>query len=197
MTILVLLFLFQRFGTARIGAVFGPAMLPWLTVLAVLGVSQIAQEPAVLAALSPLCGVRFFIQNGFSGFLVLGSVFVLTKDCWGWSLPLALGVSGLSLVIDLAFLGANLSKVPEGGWFPLVVAALLFVLMTTWKRGRTLVIFTTARKHASGCEKKQKRSVGAAKCGNAVQISVASLRDGASIRGGQSLADAKRLTVLS
>ncbi len=43
------------------------------------------------------------------------------------------------LVIDLAFFGANIAKIPHGGWFPLAVAAVLVLLMTTWKRGRQLV----------------------------------------------------------
>ena len=42
----------------------------------------------------------------------------------------------LFLVVDLAFFGANLLKVPDGGWFPLVVAALVYLLMSTWKKGR-------------------------------------------------------------
>jgi KUP system potassium uptake protein len=48
-------------------------------------------------------------------------------------------VTGFFLVIDLAFWGANIIKVPNGGWFPLVVAAMLFVVMTTWKRGRLIL----------------------------------------------------------
>jgi KUP system potassium uptake protein len=43
------------------------------------------------------------------------------------------------LAVDLAFAGANLTKVPHGGWFPLVVAGLVYILMSTWKRGRAIV----------------------------------------------------------
>jgi len=43
------------------------------------------------------------------------------------------------LTIDLAFWGANLPKIPTGGWFPLVIAGLMFTLMTTWKRGRQIL----------------------------------------------------------
>ncbi len=46
---------------------------------------------------------------------------------------------GFFLAIDLAFWGANLVKIPDGGWFPLVVGLLIFTVMTTWKRGRTIV----------------------------------------------------------
>ena len=44
------------------------------------------------------------------------------------------------LVIDLAFFGANIVKIPQGGWFPIVAALLIFVVMTTWKRGSWLVV---------------------------------------------------------
>ena len=66
---------------------------------------------------------------------------VLTRETWRWPLPLALAVSGVFIVMDFAFLGANLFKIPEGGWFPLVVAALIFLLMTTWKRGAVILTF--------------------------------------------------------
>ena len=56
-----------------------------------------------------------------------------------WSLwMVGLLAAGL-LVVDLAFWGANLPKVPHGGWFPLVVALSVFTLMVTWKRGRELL----------------------------------------------------------
>jgi KUP system potassium uptake protein len=43
------------------------------------------------------------------------------------------------LAIDLAFLGANINKVPDGGWFPLMLAAVIFTVMMTWKKGRSLL----------------------------------------------------------
>jgi KUP system potassium uptake protein len=49
------------------------------------------------------------------------------------------GLCGLFLLVDLAFWGANLPKIPDGGWFPLVVAAGIFTVMTTWKKGRTVL----------------------------------------------------------
>jgi len=58
-----------------------------------------------------------------------------------WHRPLWLAVAGgaFFLVIDLAFFGANLPKVLEGGWFPLLVALVMFVLLSTWQRGRHIV----------------------------------------------------------
>ncbi len=298
--IIIVIFLFQYRGTARVGVVFGPITLVWFLTLAALGIYHIIQQPGVLAAINPLYGVRFFIINGWHGFLILGSVFlvvtggealyadmghfgrkairlgwfaivlpalmlnyfgqgallisrpetaanpfyqmspgwalypmvilaaaatviasqavisgsfsltrqavqlgysprvdiehtsieqigqiyipvvnwglmiaciglvlgfrsssnlaaaygvavtttmvittllfyVVARNCWKWSLPKALLLCGTFLVIDLSFFGANILKVPHGGWFPLVVATLIFIVMSTWKTGRRIL----------------------------------------------------------
>jgi KUP system potassium uptake protein len=298
--ILVGLFVSQHHGTARVGRVFGPITLLWFFTLATLGISHIIREPGVMAAINPAHGFTFFVQNGWRGFLVLGSVFlvvtggealyadmghfgkrpirmawfvvalpalllnyfgqgallihtpaaaenpfylmvpawalypvvviataasviasqalisgafsltmqavqlgyiprvaidhtserefgqiyipgvnwalmlaciglvlgfrssshiaaaygvavtttmvittllffVVARERWQWSLPVALAVTGFLLAIDLAFWGANILKVPHGGWFPLVVGALIFSMMVTWKRGRQIL----------------------------------------------------------
>jgi KUP system potassium uptake protein len=72
--ILVALFLFQKRGTATVGAVFGPVMLVWFAAIAVLGVRGILLDPSVLRALDPSHGAAFFARNGGHGFLVLGAV---------------------------------------------------------------------------------------------------------------------------
>jgi KUP system potassium uptake protein len=72
--ILIVLFLVQRFGTRRIGSVFGWIMLVWFIAIGVAGTVAIAQHPAVLEALNPYHAIRFFIGNGLTGFLLLGSV---------------------------------------------------------------------------------------------------------------------------
>ncbi len=76
LTVLLLagLFLIQRSGTARVGAVFGPIMLVWFAVIGALGVHGILRDPSVLVAVNPVHAVRFFGQNGGHGFLVLGAV---------------------------------------------------------------------------------------------------------------------------
>ena len=298
--ILVGLFTVQRFGTARIGAVFGPIMVVWFATLALLGLMNIVRAPQVLAAINPYYGYLFMADNGVQAFLVLGSVvlavtggealyadmghfgrqpiryawflaafpalllnyfgqgallimepeaiqhpffhlaptwatiplavlstcatviasqalisgvFSLTRQAiqlgyiprlnvvhtskheigqiyiplinwvllistiwlvitfrsssnlaaayglavtgtmvittilayfvarrnWGWSRPLALSVTGILLVVDTAFLSANIVKIPQGGWFPLVVGVILYFLMSTWQRGRAIV----------------------------------------------------------
>lgn len=58
---------------------------------------------------------------------------------WGYALPAILAVNGFFLVIDLVFLGANSVKLFEGGWFPLVLAGFVALMMLTWRRGNHLI----------------------------------------------------------
>jgi KUP system potassium uptake protein len=76
LTVVVLLglFYFQRSGTASVGSVFGPVMVLWFATLGVLGVRGILQDPQVLLALNPWHGVRFLLQHGMGGFMVMGAV---------------------------------------------------------------------------------------------------------------------------
>jgi KUP system potassium uptake protein len=298
--ILILLFFFQRRGTAGVGAVFGPIMLVWFSTLALMGIRGILWQPKVLFAVNPIYAIRFFHANGLQGFLVLGAVFLVTtggealyadlghfgekpiqvdwfsivgpslvlhyfgqgallisqpsaahnpfyllapkwalyplvglatmatviasqaiisgvfsltrqaiqlgylprmeiihtsraeigqvymptvnwtlmfatialvigfrsstnlagaygvavsttmiittilayvvaRDLLGWSIPLAASITAAFLFCDLAFLGANLFKIADGGWFPLLVAAIVFTIMTTWRKGRQIL----------------------------------------------------------
>ena len=301
-TIVILagLFLIQSRGTASVGRIFGPVMLTWFATISLLGVWHIAQEPGVLGAMLPTHGVRFFLNNHWHGFLVLGSVFLVVtggealyadmghfgrtpirmawfavvlpslllnyfgqgamligdpsaivnpffrmvpawallpvvviattaaviasqalisgafsltlqavqlgysprvqiehtsaramgqiyipsvnwalmvcciglvlgfrsssnlaaaygvavtttmaittilfhfvaREKWGWSWGAASALTGFFLLIDLSFWGANLLKIPHGGWFPLVIGAIVFTLLTTWKKGRQVL----------------------------------------------------------
>jgi len=58
---------------------------------------------------------------------------------WGWKLGCCVALGAFFLVVDCGFLGANLLKIPSGGWFPLVIGCGMFLLMTTWKRGRQIL----------------------------------------------------------
>ena len=294
--ILLVLFAAQRFGTEKIGRAFGPVMLLWFVVIALLGVTSILKHPDVIAALDPRYAVRFMAASGRTGFLVLGGVFLcitggealyadmghfgktpirrswyfvvlpalllsyagqtaflidkgtvtgnpffqiapawsvyplvvlatiatiiasqaiitgsfsmtrqamqlgwlpgvairqtsdrvygqiyipvvnwllmvatiattiafgasdrlagaygtavsttmlLTtfllyramRDLWKWPMAVAVPVAGVFIVVDTSFFTANLLKIAEGGWLPLTFAAILFVIMTTWRRG--------------------------------------------------------------
>jgi len=298
--VLVGLFLIQPNGTARVGRLFGPVTLLWFITIAALGLIHIVRAPGVFAAVNPLHGARFFIRNGYSGFLVLGSVFLVVtggealyadmghfgkkpiraawyfvvlpalllnyfgqgallirhpeavenpffqmvpgwamypvvvvgtmaaviasqalitgafsltmqavqlgyiprveirhtsgrergqiyipsvnwvlmlacigltlgfqrstnvaaaygvavtttmvvttlllftveRERWKWPLAATLLFTGFFLAVDLAFWGANIVKIPHGGWFPLVIGAVVFTLMATWKKGRAIL----------------------------------------------------------
>jgi len=306
--VITVLFAIQRFGTEAVGRLFGPVMALWFTVLAVSGLAELVQAPAILKALSPTYGAEFFFDNAGIAFLALGSVvlavtgaealyadmghygrppirrawfffvfpaltlnylgqgalildspkaienpFFLLMPDWGqvpmvtlatvatviasqavisgafsvtrqavqlgflprlrirhtseaegqiyvpavngllfvavvalvvgfgssaglasaygiavtgtlaidtilffvvvrmlWKKPLWLVLSGAAafLIVDLAFFSANLPKVVDGGWFPLVLALALFTMLITWQRGRELV--TARRAEAEG-----------------------------------------------
>jgi KUP system potassium uptake protein len=298
--ILIGLFLIQPRGTARVGVMFGPVTMIWFLTLAVLGAVSIMRMPGVLAAINPLYGVRFFITNGWHGFLILGTVFlvvtggealyadmghfgkkairvtwfvlvlpslmlnyfgqgallildpsaavnplykmtptwalypmvalaaaatviasqavisgafsltrqaiqlgysprmdiehtspeqigqiyipvinwglmiaciglvlgfrsssnlaaaygvavtttmvvttllffVVARSRWKWGLPAAILVCGVFLIMDVSYFGANILKITHGGWFPLVIASLVFIVLSTWKKGRQIL----------------------------------------------------------
>ncbi|MFP5288527.1 MAG: potassium transporter Kup, partial [Thermoanaerobaculia bacterium] len=63
--------------------------------------------------------------------------FVVARRLWGWKLRTAAGLSAVFLVVDVAFFGANIVKVAQGGWFPLAVAAGTFLVFASWRRGRS------------------------------------------------------------
>ncbi|HEX6899989.1 MAG TPA: potassium transporter Kup [Thermoanaerobaculia bacterium] len=107
--ILLVLFAIQRRGTAGIGALFGPVMILWFATLAVLGIFWIVRAPSVLAAVYPGYAVRFFVENGWHGFLVLGSVFLVVTG-------------GEALYADMGHFGRRPIRM---AWFALVLPALL------------------------------------------------------------------------
>jgi KUP system potassium uptake protein len=107
--ILIVLFLMQRRGTAGVGALFGPVMLVWFLVIAVLGIAEIFRHPGVLAAAHPGHAVRFFLENRWRGFLTLGSVFLVVTG-------------GEALYADMGHFGARPIRLV---WFGLVLPALL------------------------------------------------------------------------
>ncbi|MFN8672670.1 MAG: potassium uptake protein [Candidatus Sericytochromatia bacterium] len=72
--ILFLLFSFQKYGTAKIGVVFGPIMIVWFSLLAFLGFTNLISNPSILWAINPFYAYQFFILNQFHAFIVLGSV---------------------------------------------------------------------------------------------------------------------------
>ena len=85
------------------------------------------------------------------GIAVTGAMFIDTIlmaavliSLWRWPLWKALPLIAVFIVVDMAYLGANLIKVPDGGWVPLLIGGLIFTMLTTWSRGRALMRATMA-----------------------------------------------------
>jgi KUP system potassium uptake protein len=74
MAVLIALFVFERYGTAAVGAWFGPIMILWFAALAAVGIHGILQAPAILRALNPFHALAFVTQHGFRSFVVLGAI---------------------------------------------------------------------------------------------------------------------------
>ena len=109
LAILIGLFSVQRFGTARVGSLFGPVMILWFLTLAAIGVSSLVQNPEVLAALSPHYAVNFFLEHKTRGLVVLAAVFLVVTG-------------GEALYTDLGHFGR---KPMRRAWFGLVMPALM------------------------------------------------------------------------
>jgi KUP system potassium uptake protein len=107
--VLILLFLMQRMGTAKVGAMFGPVMLVWFTVIALLGVQHIIKEPHVLLAVDPRHAIDFFLRNRMHGYFVLGAVFLVVTG-------------GEALYADMGHFGVRPIRIT---WFTLVFPSLL------------------------------------------------------------------------
>jgi len=107
--ILVGLFLIQRYGTHRVGGLFGPIVIVWFTTIAALGIGWIVEEPIVLTAFDPRHAVTFFWSNGLTGFAVLGAVFLVVTG-------------GEALYADMGHFGKQPIRL---AWFALVLPALL------------------------------------------------------------------------
>lgn len=109
LVILVVLFLIQHHGTARVGKLFGPVMLLWFATLAVLGVNSIIGNPGVLRALDPRWAVGFFLHNPLVGFFSLGGIVLILTG-------------GEALYADMGHFGRPPIR---SAWFSVVLPALL------------------------------------------------------------------------
>jgi KUP system potassium uptake protein len=114
--ILVGLFVVQRWGTGSVGKVFGPIMVVWFTVLALLGLSHISDAPGILESVNPAYAVRFFGNETHDAFLSLGSIFLVVTG-------------GEALYADMGHFGR---KPILYGWYTLVLPALL---LNYWGQG--------------------------------------------------------------
>ena len=107
--ILVALFAIQRFGTGTVGRLFGPVMVVWFAVMAVLGAVSLARTPEILQAVNPVNAVRYFTTNTTKGFLSMGSLFLVVTG-------------GEALYADMGHFGRRPIRV---GWYTIVMPSLL------------------------------------------------------------------------
>lgn len=107
--ILGVLFAVQHKGTSGVGKIFGPITFIWFTSIALLGIFSILETPEVLFAVNPYYAVMFFVENGFTGFVILGSVFLVVTG-------------GEALYADMGHFGRLPIRI---AWFSFVLPCLL------------------------------------------------------------------------
>jgi KUP system potassium uptake protein len=112
------------------GQVYVP-VINWLLMLVTIGLVLGFQSSSRLAAAYGIAVSLSMIITTLLAYTVV--------QAWGWSPLRAAAVTGVLLTIEGTFLAANVEKIAHGGWFPLLLAAGLCLLMTTWNRGRLLL----------------------------------------------------------
>ncbi|WP_375426944.1 potassium transporter Kup [uncultured Sphingomonas sp.] len=122
-------------SNSEIGQVYVP-QVNWLLAVAVVALVLGFRTSEALAHAYGIAVVSTMVATT----MLAGTV---ARHDWGWGWPAVIGVTGFFLVVDVAFLAANASKILGGGWLPLVAGALIFALMMTWRRGRRAVLEAT------------------------------------------------------
>ena len=113
------------------GQIYVP-LVNWLLMIGCIGLVVLFKTSSNLAA---AYGIAVTTTMAITTMLF----YVVSRYRWQWSQVKSLSICIPMFIIDLAFLLANVSKIPDGGWFPLLIAAGLVIQMTTWRRGRELV----------------------------------------------------------
>jgi KUP system potassium uptake protein len=115
----------------HIGQVYVP-LVNWLLMIGCVGLVVTFQTSSALASAYGIAVTTTMLITTLIFYRVV-------RDRWHWSVPRALATLVPFLCVDIAFLAANVPKIPEGGWFPLLVGFGLVVQMVTWRKGRQLV----------------------------------------------------------
>jgi KUP system potassium uptake protein len=126
-------------SATEIGQIYMP-MVNWLQLIVVLIAVVGFRSSENLAAAYGIAVTATMLATTVLTFFVI-------RYHWKLNLALCLGATGFFILIDIAFFSASALKLVHGGWFPLVLGAVLFTIMQTWKRGRALV-FANLQKHA-------------------------------------------------
>jgi KUP system potassium uptake protein len=147
--VLIGLFVLQRYGSGTIGWLFGPIIIVWFVAIGLIGLKEVLKDPAVLQGLSPTWGVRFLVEHGVSGYLVLGGVvlavtgaealyadrghFGATPIRMGW-----LGIAFPALMLNYLGQAAMILRRPSTAENP------FFLMAPTWSRYPMLFLATAA-----------------------------------------------------
>jgi KUP system potassium uptake protein len=115
----------------HIGQVYVP-LVNWMLMIGCVGLVLAFRSSSALASAYGIAVTTTMLITTLIFYRVV-------RDRWGWTPGRALAVLVPFLLVDLAFLAANVPKIPSGGWFPLLVGLGLVVQMTTWRRGRQIV----------------------------------------------------------
>lgn len=152
--ILTMVFMVQRFGTGRIGVVFGPIIFIWFVVLGILGVYGISLNPEVLWAMSPTYAIDFLVRNGKEAFLVMGSVVLVVTG--GEALYADMGHFGRTPIryswFLVAFPGLILNYFGQGGLLlsdPNAISNPFYLLVPKWGVAPMVLLSMTAAVIAS------------------------------------------------
>jgi KUP system potassium uptake protein len=116
----------------QIGQIYVP-FINWTLFVAVIVLVVTFKKSELLAAAS---GIAVTLAMLIDSILIYA---VMTR-LWNWPMWIAIAIATPLTLIDLAFLASNSLKIPEGGWFPIMIGAIVFTLLTTWKRGRALLM---------------------------------------------------------
>jgi KUP system potassium uptake protein len=126
-------------SSAAMGQIFVPSLNRLLLLIVILTVLSFKSSGNLAAA--------YGIANTGTMTITTLLVWVVAVDTWKWPPRWASVMVACFLIVDGTFLGANILKIPHGGWFPLVLGTLIFTLMTTWRKGRQ-VLFHQLQKAA-------------------------------------------------
>ena len=150
--VLLVLFGIQRFGTGKVGLLFGPIMLVWFVSIGILGALAISEEPMILEAVNPIHGIEFVRRHAMTAFIVLGAIVLVVTGCeslyadmghfgrrairFAWylivlpSLLLTYFGQGARLLADPeAAASPFFSTVPDGLLWPMVVLATISAMI--------------------------------------------------------------------
>jgi KUP system potassium uptake protein len=122
----------RQTSTEEIGQVYVP-QINWLLAVIVIGLVLSFRSSDALAAAYGIA---------VSGTMLVTTVLLaeVARRRWKWGIPMTCAIIGVFFIVDLSFFSANTLKIIEGGWFPLLVGAIVFTLMSTWRRGRQLLL---------------------------------------------------------